>query len=185
MSEPRFKQDQNLIKLYDEVFVYKNFLDLEILNKYKDRLNLFLENDWHQHGNYEIGDIEGTFWGDKCSLDIIDRKFHDPIFNFFAPNYWMYQHDNFVRLKSGQSSEIDYNHSSIGLADYKVALYFGEFTGGKIVFPEINLEYQPEINDLLIFKLDQSYCHKTEKVTSGVRYAYMDYLIKHPGYFMP
>jgi hypothetical protein len=185
MSRIKFKEDTNLIQLYEDIYVYKNFLDINILDGYKKRLDSFSENDWHQHGNYEIGDIEGTFWGDKCSLDIIDRKFHDPIFNFFAPNYWMYQHDNFVRLKSEQFSELDYNHSSIGLAEYKVAIYFGDFTGGKVVFPDLKVEYQPESNDLLIFKIDQKYNHKTEPVTSGTRYAYMDYLIKHPGYFMP
>jgi hypothetical protein len=190
MDKIKFKEDPNLIELAENVFLYKNFFDLESLNSYTNILDKFEENDWHQHGNFEIGDHEETFWGDKCSLDIIDRNFHDKIFNFFAPNYWMYQHTNFVRLKTGQSSnEVSVNNSlnneknMIDYCDYKVAWYLGSFGGGAIVFPDINLTYTPEPNDLLVF--DIKYKHYTEEVTSGNRYSYMDYLIYHPGYFMP
>ncbi len=189
MHRIKFKGNPNLIELYDEIYVYKNFLEKETVDFYLNKLNSFEEDDWHQHGNYEIGDHEETFWGDKCSLDCIDRNFHDPIFNFFAPNYWMYQHDNFVRLKSGQGAEIDYNESffvgETPLGDYKIALYLGNFEGGKISFPDLNFSYQPENNDLLIFKIDKKYFHHTETVTDGTRYAYQDCLIYHPGYFMP
>ena len=188
-SEPRFKTDPNVIKLFDEIYLFKNYLDLNLLNIYKDKLNGFEENDWHQHGNYEIGDIEETFWGDKCSLDVIDSQLHNPLFNYFAPEYWMYQHANFVRLKSGQFSEINDNYSFYlndnPIAYYKIALYIGDFEGGEINFPKLNFTYKPEENDLLIFKADKEYAHQTFEVKSGTRYAYMDCLIPHPGYFMP
>ena len=179
----------NLVEIKEGIYLYKNFLDNEILSTYKNKLKSFTENDWHQHGNFEIGDHEDTFWGDKCSLDIINRSFHDEIFNFFAPIYWMYQHDNFVRLKAGQFSELDDNHRFMLndklVADYKIALYLGDFTGGAINFPELNFKYTPEENDLLVFKIDKAHSHRTETVLSGTRYAYMDCLVYHPGYFMP
>lgn len=184
MSKIKFKEDPNLVQLADEVYLYRNFYDKKIINDLTDRLNSFEENDWHQHGNFEIGDHEGTFWGDKCSLDIIGNQFHDKMFNFFSPNYWMYQHTNFVRLKQGQKSDLTKaDELLIKLADYKVALYLGSFDGGAICFPELFFKYKPEPNDLLIFK--SSHNHHTEEVTSGTRYAYMDYLIYHPGYYMP
>lgn len=190
MNRIKFKEDPNLFELADNVLLYKNFFDQETLNSYTSTLDQTQENDWHQHGNFEIGDLEGKFWGDKCGLDIIDKNFHDRIFNFFAPNYWMYQHTNFVRLKSGQMAEYVEindqlkNESNAHLyGDYKVAWYLGSFGGGAIVFPDLNLTYTPEPNDLLIF--DIKHRHYTEEVTSGTRYAYMDYLIHHPGYFMP
>jgi hypothetical protein len=185
----KFKEDPNVVEIHNDIFLYKNFLDPELLSDYRNKLDSFSENDWHQHGNFEIGDHEETFWGDKCSLDVIDYVFHDPIFNFFAPNYWMYQHANFVRLDSGQSSPVDDNTSfyvnDYKIADYKVALYLGEFEGGEISFPELDFKYKPEENDLLIFKVDKTYSHETLEVTSGTRYAYIDCLIPHPGYFMP
>ena len=185
----RFKEDPKVIEIHDDIFLYKNFLDLDLLEIYKTKLNGFIEEDWHQHGNFEIGDHEESFWGDKCSLDVIDNTLHDPIFNFFAPNYWMYQHANFVRLKAGQSSSRDDNMSLYvnenPIAYYKIALYIGDFEGGEINFPELNFKFKPEENDLLIFKVDKQYSHETLEVTSGTRYAYMDCLIPHPGYFMP
>ncbi len=189
VTEPRFKSDPKTVKLFDEIYLMKSYLDPELLTTYKDKLNSFQENDWHRHGNYEIGDIENTFWGDKCSLDVVDYVFHDPIFNYFAPEYWMYQHANFVRLKTGQFAEIN-NNSSFYINDnpiayYKIGLYIGDFEGGEINFPKINFKYKPEENDLLIFKVDREYEHETLEVTSGTRYAYMDCLIPHPGYFMP
>jgi hypothetical protein len=101
----------------------------------------------------------------------------------------MYQHANFVRLKTGQFAEIN-NNSSFYINDdpiayYKIGLYIGDFEGGEINFPKINFKYKPEENDLLIFKVDREYEHETLEVTSGTRYAYMDCLIPHPGYFMP
>jgi hypothetical protein len=189
MTRIKFKEDPNLVELHNEIYLYKNFLDADLLDVYKNKLNNFIEEDWHQHGNFEIGDHEETFWGDKCSLDVLDYNFHDPIFNFFAPNYWMYQHANFVRLKSGQGSETNYNDSffinEFPFAEYKIALYIGDFEGGELNFPAINFSYQPEDNDLIIFKIDKNYSHNTSTVTSGTRYAYQDCLIPHPGYFMP
>lgn len=184
LSKIKFKEDPNLIQLAEEVYLYRSFYDNTIIQDLTDRLNSFQESDWHQHGNFEIGDHEDTFWGDKCSLDILNYEFHDKIFNFFSPNYWMYQHTNFVRLKQGQHSDLTKTDESLTkLADYKVALYLGSFDGGAICFPELFFKYKPEPNDLLIFK--SSYNHHTEEVTSGTRYAYMDYLIYHPGYYMP
>lgn len=189
MFKIKFKEDNNLIKLFDEIYVYKNFHDINLIKDYTTQLDSFEEKDWHQHGNFEIGDIENTFWGDKCSLDILNHTFHDKIFNFFSPNYWMYQHTNFVRLKTGQKThtftEKQSMFNGVKIADYKVALYLGDFEGGDIVFPDLDFRYSPEPNDLLIFKIDEKYSHYTDEVTSGTRYAYMDYLTYHPGYFMP
>jgi hypothetical protein len=60
-----------------------------------------------------------------------------------------------------------------------------EFSGGEIVFPEINFEYKPEAGELLVFDIDSKLDHYTKPVTSGTRYVYMDYVIQHPGYYMP
>ena len=68
---------------------------------------------------------------------------------------------------------------------YKIAVYVSDFSGGEIVFPNIGFEYKPEAGDLLIFKSGIEYEHYTKTVISGTRYVYMDYLIKHPAYYMP
>jgi hypothetical protein len=184
-----FRQDSKIVEIHEGIYLHKKFIHRQLLNAYTEKVISLSEDDWRQHGNFKIGDHAGTFWGDKCSLDIVSRQFHDEIFNFFAPNYWMYQHDNFVRLKTGQSSSLDNNkrfmNNETPIAEYKVGLYFGDFTGGAISFPNLNFKYQPEHNDLLVFKVSKDHAHLTEEVLSGTRYAYSDCLIPHPGYFMP
>jgi hypothetical protein len=185
MNTPRLLTDQKIIKLNDHVYLYKNFFDLSIADKYISILNSHPESVWYEHENYESGDIQGTYWEDKCGVDIISyQDVHDPLIDMLAPTHWTYQHINFIRLRTGQKSEIS-KHESNSFIDYKIAWYLGDFTGGEIVFPNLNFKYKPEHNDLLIFDYLPETNHYTQEVLSGTRYAYMDYIFPHPGYFMP
>jgi len=182
---PRIIFDKNTIEINPGIYLNKNFFDLSIADKYVRILQSHNEQEWHQHENIESGDIDGTFWEDKCGADIINTlDIHDPLLDVLAPSHWTYQHINFIRLRAGQRSEINLHQSAI-FAEYKIAWYLGNFKGGEIVFPNLNFKYQPEHNDLLIFKINSDTHHYTDIVTSGTRYAYMDYIIPHPGYFMP
>jgi len=187
-NNPRFKSDPNVIEIRKDIYLYKNFLDPKILDHYTAELKALEEPKWSTHGNYEENDHANSFWNDKVSLDIIEPEFHDALFNYFAPDYWMYEHDNFVRLKAGDLADLDDNQAShmldIKFPNYKVALYLGDFTGGEIEFDKLDFEYAPKANDLLIFSTDKEYSHRTKEVLSGTRYAYIDFLIYHPGYFM-
>lgn len=51
-------------------------------------------------------------------------------------------------------------------------LYFNnDFTGGDIIFPNINYRYSPQLGDLVLFKSDLTENdHGVEEVTSGIRY---------------
>lgn len=182
MEKIKFKKDSNIIKLSEEIYLYKNFLEKAIADKYLTNLESFSEDQWHLHENYEPGDLNGDYWDGKLSLDIIDMQFQNTLVNYFAPDFWPYQHCNFIRLKTGESA--DESFEIYNFIDYKIALYLGNFSGGEIFFPKLNVEYKPESNDLLIFKSDINHKHITKTVTSGTRYAYIDFLVKHPGYFM-
>jgi hypothetical protein len=188
-NNPKFKLDPNVEQIAEDIYLYKNFLSDEMANYYTAKLDAHDEPEWSTHGNYEPNDHENPFWNDKLSLDILEHHFHDNVFNYFAPDYWLYEHDNFVRLKTGESSDLDNNEAShmlgIRFPDYKIALYLGEFTGGEIMFPELDFQYKPESKDLLIFSTNASHSHRTKEVLSGTRYAYVDFLTYHPGYFMP
>lgn len=179
-----FKLDKSTIMLGEEIYLIKNFIDKDKANGYLNTLESFEENEWHKHENVIPGDIEGDYWDGKLSLDILDIQFHDKVLNYFSPHrLWPYGHMNFVRLKAGQSSDLN-----VLISDhikYKLAIYLGNWTGGEISFPELNVEYKPEHNDLVVFKVDEKHNHLTNPVLSGNRYAYIDFLVEHPGYFMP
>lgn len=170
---------------------WKNYLDEKTLAYYLEFLEGFSEESWYFHGNIETGDIAGDYLDGKLSVDMIHRKLHEKIITQVATEHlWIYCHGNVLRLKVGESSSIEDSSTKV-LIDYKpfiqgkLALYMSDFEGGEIVFPEIEFEYKPEAGELLIFDIDQKLDHYTKPVTSGVRYVYMDYVIKHPGYYMP
>lgn len=181
----KFHSDPNIIQLREWAFIYKNFLDDATFNKYNNILKTLKESDWNSD------DSNGPFWKDKISLEIVGSDIHDPISKLLAPNFWLFKNTSFVRLRAGQNSEIETctryfaeNKQRI-IGHYKLALYFGDFEGGEICFPDQEIKYKPEPNDLLLFKIHQNYDHYTDTVTNGTRFAYQDIAIYNPAYFMP
>lgn len=185
-----FESKNKIELLHSGVYLYKNFLPQESVQRFQDTLSALKNEDWFKHENVTPGDISGEYWDGKLSLDIIDRDFHDRLINFFAPEFWIFSHGNVLRIQTGESSrrehslanKLEYYKETI---PYKMAVYLSDFGGGEIVFPNIGFEYKPVAGDLLIFKSGLQYEHYTKEVTHGTRYVYMDYLIKHPQYFMP
>jgi hypothetical protein len=170
------KMINSAIELSKSIYLYKDFYpDIDELE------NLLNNNqDWDSHGNYKPGDHPNEFWNGKLSPDFVDKKFHEYIINLTAPDHWILSHSNFMRLTVDDICPV-YNNSLPEEFKYILAYYAGNFTGGKITFLDSDVDYQPERNDLIVFKptsIDIS------PVESGIRYSYLDYLIKHPGYIM-
>lgn len=170
---------------------WKKYIDQIELQSYFEKLTSCPEQSWYSHFNVEAGDMSGYFLDGKLSLDLVERTLHDRLITEFATeNLWIYCHGNFLRLKSGESSNIE-DSATKWLTGYKpfvqskIALYINDFEGGEIVFPKIEFEYKPEAGELLVIDIDENLEHYTKPVISEIRYVYMDYIIQHPGYFMP
>lgn len=55
--------------------------------------------------------------------------------------------------------------------------YFNDsYEGGELYFDRFNLRYKPEARDLLIFPSMWVYSHSAEPVTSGIRYALVNFI---------
>jgi predicted 2-oxoglutarate/Fe(II)-dependent dioxygenase YbiX len=51
-------------------------------------------------------------------------------------------------------------------------MYFNDdYVGGEIEFPEFDIFYKPQLGDILVFPSSFIYNHSVKEVTSGVRYA--------------
>lgn len=74
------------------------------------------------------------------------------------------------------SCEIIYQINQI--INYIITLEIG--LGGEINILDVNKEYIPSNNELII--MDTDYLHSTNTVTSGTKYCYTDYLYEHPGW---
>jgi hypothetical protein len=189
MPKP-FEANSNLQEIHKGIYLYKGFLTKKECYYFVKQLSSFKKDSWHKHENAVPGDISGEYWDGKLSIDIIDKEFHDKIINLFAPEFWIFSHSNFLKIDTGESSNTEHSLSQKmefykEIIPYKIAVYVSDFSGGEIVFPNIGFEYKPEAGDLLIFKSGIEYEHYTKTVISGTRYVYMDYLIKHPAYYMP
>ena len=173
----RFKENPG-IKLGEEIYLYENFYkDLDLI---EFQLLEMKESDWNKHGNYEDNDHEIEYWNNILSLDFVDKKFHDSIINFVSPKYWILSHGNFIRLRPQETIPV-YNNAMPNSIEYILAYYAGDFTGGEVLFLDDDIKYQPKKNDLIIFK---PCSFDISPVSSGIRYSYLDYLIKHPGYIV-
>jgi hypothetical protein len=93
--------------------------------------------------------------------------------------------------------------STCALIDYGMVAYFGEFEGGETYYPkfrkdgslreeegpgDINdcLEIKPEAGDVIIHRAVMPWSHGVRNVTSGVRYAFSNFVMKsvnNPGSF--
>jgi hypothetical protein len=186
----RFKYKKGITHLESNIYLFKDFFEKDKIDYINLKISELDTSDWFKHENVTPGDISGQYLDGKLSLDIIDQDFHDSLINFFAPELWIFSHGNILKIESGESSTTEHSLSDRmeyykEIIPYKIAVYLSDFGGGEIVFPNIGFEYKPEAGDLLIFKSGIEYEHYTKEVTSGTRYVYMDYLIKHPQYFMP
>jgi hypothetical protein len=191
-SEFKTFKDNPLVKeIYPGIFLHKNFLPNYVNYKYHSELEL-RKDEWNKHGNYEVGDHEefGNLydWKDKLSFDFNLDYLKLNIVNTIAPIYWIFNHTNFIRLQTGDSAPLSVSYEDMNMMyakpEYKLCYYLGNWTGGGLVFPKINFEFNPEEGDLLIFSPDREYVHFTKEVTSGTRYCYIDVLNYHSGYFI-
>ena len=180
-----------LTEIYQGIYSRKNHLSKPVLDYYVSKLDTLAEKQWYLHNNIEKGDLSGDYLDGKLSKDMVQREFHERLIEYFAlKKMWIFCHGNFLRLKTGESSTlkdslIEYLMNFVEIVPYKLAIYMSDFEGGEIVFPAVNFKYKPEAGEMLIIKIDPELDHYTEVVTSGTRYVYFDYLVKHPPYIMP
>ncbi len=91
--------------------------------------------------------------------------------------------------------------STCCIIDYGVCVYFGEYEGGAIFYPQINpdgsikdknnsggacFEYKPEKGDIVVHSAFDPYGHGVREVTSGTRYVFSNFSLKaidNPGTF--
>ena len=183
-GEVPFRGNPNIEQVHEYLFLYKNFLNQETVDKYTKKLNSLSEEDWNDEN------AQG-YWINKISPAMIEEDIHQPVLDLLSPIFLTYKVPSFYRLKKGEEAGIqtpDLYYGENGqriIAHYKIAIYLGEFEGGEISFPDVKFEYKPNPGDLLLFKIHPFLNHWTKPVLSGTRYAYADLAIYNLRHFMP
>lgn len=87
------------------------------------------------------------------------------------------------------------NHDKLSMHDawdtctilqYGVITYFGEYTGGAVFYPGMDLEVEPQPGDMVIHGALKRHRHGVREVASGERYAFSNFCLpydKNPGTF--
>ena len=98
----KLDNDNRFTEIYPGIYSSTKFFKPSLLNKFYNKLSEVNSDKWDIHYNTTPGDIEGTYWDNKLSVDMVGSSFHDTLINFLAPEYWILSNTNFVRLASGE-----------------------------------------------------------------------------------
>jgi len=180
-----FKDYPGVIKLADEIFLYKNFISKEEASSIHKACLDYPDEIW----NTTVNPIE--WYNGKTTKDVYEAEpLFEKVKSLVEDTHTPTPSLSFVRMFPG--NEMHLHRDSCGdeeatanddfktcaITEYGVVIYLNDcFNGGEIYYPDINLEYKPEAGDLLIHHAMIK--HGVRKVIEGVRYCYPTFLIKN------
>jgi len=212
-----FYDDPRCTKLADRLYIYKNIIPKEISDPINKDLSTFRrgveDNDWSVRDWYRdkmTSPYNSSFelWKFMSELIYPEIVIH-PVRNFMVSvpgDEGMFVHsDSPGKGNSHMLLEIDQWTTCCEL-EYGMIAYFGDFTGGKLFYPNINpdgtpkegleitkerleepcFEIQPEPGDIVLHGACSPYDHGTRETESGIRFAFSCFaLMAHdnPGTF--
>ena len=178
----------NLEEIGDEVYVYKGFLSKEEVSKY---LKIILDQkewlDGAQFGKATIETFSNQVFGD------ILKKIQD---NIALENMFLEFTPSVTKIKNGKgmeehSDDCPYcwkernpkiniqDHESKRCVLYGIVVYFSEFTGGEIYYPQQSVSFKPGPGDLVMHSTKR-YCeHGVKPVIDGTRYSIAPYIVQY------
>lgn len=224
MFDENFRKDPNIIQLAPKVLLYKNFINGDLLNKIND----LLKKHHHEHSL----DHEINWYSDRVTKIFFETlEIWEKASDFIYPELVMHPQGYFLISQVGDSgmfvhcdapgephencgsncSVCDINKSELISGDfwdtccrlhYGIIIYFGDFEGGEIFYPNISKDGKyvedPELflyekltvkvspGDMVIHGAHKDYAHGTMPVTRGVRYAFSNFALPryaNPGTF--
>jgi hypothetical protein len=180
-----FKENPNITKLAEEIFLYKNFISKEeAAELHKACLN-YPEEVW----NTTVNPIE--WYNGKTSIFVDEAKpylerLRDLVKDTHTPTPSL----SFTRMFPGDSLHVHQDScgddeptandhfGTCAITEYGVVIYLNEcFNGGDIFYPDLNINYQPSAGDLVIHHAMIK--HGVNEVIEGVRYSYPMFLVKN------
>jgi hypothetical protein len=194
-----FYNNPKFTKLADKVFVYKNFVPKKQLDQINQIVNNFAKDKFSIHEDW----AKVEWYRDKTTPlipELVD------VWNIaselIAPEYIIHPNLSLQVIRPGDGgmflhqdspgegmeeelTQID-RWNTCCIIHYGLVIYFGEFTGGETYYPRLNLEYAVQPGDLVIHGAYTDCEHGVKEVTSGVRYAYSNFMLpieKNPGTF--
>jgi hypothetical protein len=181
----------NMVQLGKDIYVYKNFLSKTDLNSYNKEILFFDEKDWTMVGSEE----RDVYWHTQPTTSL--RILRNRLNNLTTGKLFVGDAFSFIRMLNGASwplhSDI-YSFNKIvenskkykdgepfieeSIPVYGLIVYFNNFDGGEIYYPNQNVEYHPNAGDLVIHSSEEHCYHGVKPVLSDVRYSYSNNIRK-------
>lgn len=225
MFQESFRKNPNITQLAPKLFIYKNFITGNLLEK----INLILKD----HINSPMVDHNVNWYNSRVTQGIPEiHEVWEQASELIYPELVMHPQLALLRSKPGEKGM--YAHSDApgqphedcgpvcGTCDlayknlispdlwntccrlhYGLIVYFGDFEGGEVYYPNINkqgkfignyepfdnneeLSVKPENGDLIIHGAHSDYAHGVKEVTKGVRFSFSNFVLPtyaNPGTF--
>ena len=177
-------------KIGEDIYVYENFVSEPELKEIASYLDSLTDSDWYED------DAER-----KWMLRTGDTKILQPIRDRMASladeDMIVGSNTVFVQMKKGYSwgvHEDDYEfrdviekskaynegdtYDLVDISVYGIVVYFNEFEGGSIFYPEQKIEYHPKPGDMVIHGSGFNCRHGVNPITSEVRYSHSNHISK-------
>jgi hypothetical protein len=183
----------NFEKLGEDIYVYHNFVTEEECNFILDIAKSFTEEEWNGRFNttgegHKIANksIESLVPIKKRLSDKLEKEIYLgenlSIIKMTKGDTWPLHSDNndFLDLRNasklyveGQEYKLEKNNI------WGLIMYFNDFDGGCLFYPNQGLEYQPKKGDLVIHSSEEHCLHGVSELKSDVRYSHSNNLFNY------
>jgi hypothetical protein len=207
-----FQNNPKAIKLSEGIYLFKDCFSQDILNDINEKIinstkskNTIASNliDWYENKIATAPNNIIEIWEQLSELIGPDYVMHpqlNPIVSLPGEPGMFVHNDSPGKGCEMNLTQID-TWQTCCIIDYGLVAYFGNFEGGEIFYPHLNLDgsispeegyanpcltYKPENGDVIIHSAFHPYEHGTKAVTSGMRIAYSNFMLlakDNPGSF--
>lgn len=177
---------KNAEVISENIYVYHNFVTEEECKNILDRIQGLEDSAW-------VGD-ERAGHKRTISIDTI-AKIRDRVQELLDDGYFVGSNVNPIRMLKGSTwglhtDEHDFLDVKEAMSLYKegdpfnleqlnvagMILYFNEFDGGSLTYPNKNIEYHPQKGDLVIHGAGEDCLHGVTELLSEVRYTHSNHI---------
>lgn len=186
-----FQDDPNIIKIDEGIFWYKNFVSKDTVDLINSKASdLGLANHWFEEIEFKITPPLPELvpvWN-KISEFLYPEYVIHPIASmiYFRPGTQMLPHCDSPGEGMTEELSVPDVWSTCCVLSWGAIVYFGEFTGGEVYYPNQGVEIPVQPGDLVIHGALKSHEHGVRPVESGERYAFSTFSLKpekNPGTF--
>jgi hypothetical protein len=180
-------------KIGEDIYVYHNFVTEEECNSIVDIAKSLTEEEW-------VGRFNTTGEGHKTSNRSIDHliPIKKRLSDKLEEGIYLAENISIVRMRKGATWGLHSdNHDFLDLIAasklytegqeytleknniWGLVMYFNDFDGGRLFYPNQGIEYQPKRGDLVIHSSEEHCLHGVDELKSDVRYSHSNNLFNY------